>query len=159
MLQYPILQCRSVAVSCITVQLCGSILYYSAEVWQYPVLKCRCGSILYYSAEMWQYTVLQCRSVLYNSAEVWQYPVLQCRSVAVSCITVQKCGSILDYSAEVVVIVIVIVTAVRHAARPNSSNQLLGQTFRPISSNQLLANYFSIHSQHSEKEGRQGRIE
>ena len=40
-----------------------------------------------------------------------------------------------------------------------SSNQLLGQTFRPISSNQLIASYFFIHSQHSEKEGRQDRTE
>ena len=60
---------------------------------------------------------------------------------------------------KVVVIVIVIVIAARQAVRPTSSNQLLGQTFRPISSNQLLVNYFSIHSQHSKKEGRQGRIE
>ena len=36
--------------------------------------------------------------------------------------------------------------------------QLLGQTFRHISSNQLLANYFSIHSQHSEKEEDRGGL-
>ena len=53
----------------------------------------------------------------------------------------------------------VIVIAAGQAFRPTSSNQLLGQTFRPISSNQLLANYFFIHSQHSEKEGRQESIE
>ena len=49
---------------------------------------------------------------------------------------------------------------------------VVGQTFRPISSkkkllakqliasqnNQLLANYFFIHSQHSEKDGKQERI-
>ena len=57
------------------------------------------------------------------------------------------------------VAVVVVVIVARQAVRPTSSNQLLGQTFRPISSNQLLANYFSIHSQHSKKEGRQGRIE
>ena len=57
------------------------------------------------------------------------------------------------------IVIVVIVIAARQAVRPTSSNQLLGQTFRPISSNQLLANYFSIHAQHSKKEGRQGRIE
>ena len=57
------------------------------------------------------------------------------------------------------VVVVVVVIVVRQAVRPTSSNQLLGQTFRPISSNQLLANCFSIHSQHSKKEGRKGRIE
>ena len=56
--------------------------------------------------------------------------------------------------------IVVVVIAARQAVRPTSSNQQLGQTFRPISSsNQLLANYFSIHSQHSKKEGRQGMIE
>ena len=55
--------------------------------------------------------------------------------------------------------IVVVVIVARQAVRPTSINQLLGQTFRPISSNQLLANYFSIHSQHSKKEGRQGRIE
>ena len=58
------------------------------------------------------------------------------------------------HSSDLTVVAVVVIVV-----RPTSSNQLLGQTFRPISSNQLLANYFSIHSQHSEKDGRQGRIE